>query len=258
MVLGNRASSSIGSLRKSHKKPPQIRTSHIVLGLLGCALVIFVVLFGSSLHFLLSSSSGTDTAESVNGRDKAASSSQSSTSRSNLRPPAANNKISLQVAQEALHTVKNEFYERYGGQSAAEKMLEKTITAFGSIDATAERILRSIAQQEAFVMGFAGYSITVGRGNFFNQSFPFVVERVLKKPMKAVGVPNFFVRNSAIGRVRTVFLQSWYLILFVFRFNFSPDQALKYYIPEFLPFHMRIAWIILCHATRIFYHGTLV
>ena len=105
----------------------------------------------------------------------------------------------MQAAKTALDKVKTEFYERYGGQAAAEGMLAKTITTFGSIDGTAERILRAVARQEAFVMGFAGYSITVGRGNFFNQSFPFVVERVLKDSMKAVGVPNFIVRNSAIG-----------------------------------------------------------
>lgn len=107
--------------------------------------------------------------------------------------------ISFDNAKMALQTVRAEFNVLYGGQVEAEKLYSKTITAYGDIQETADRILRAIARQDDFVMGFAGYSITVGRGNYFKQSFPFVVERVLANSMKALGVPKFYVRNSAIG-----------------------------------------------------------
>ena len=194
----------IGSLRNSRKKPPQIRTSHILFGLLGCVIVGTVILFGGSLHFILKNSDRSGASSESGGghpHDIDSHPHDHPPPKKNLRQSSTltNGGVSLQAAKTALDKVKTEFYERYGGQAAAEGMLAKTITTFGSIDGTAERILRAVARQEAFVMGFAGYSITVGRGNFFNQSFPFVVDRVLKDSMKAVGVPNFIVRNSAIG-----------------------------------------------------------
>lgn len=63
---------------------------------------------------------------------------------------------------------------------------------------TAERILQAKEANRAFKMSFGGYSITVGRGNRFEQSYPFVMERILKAPMEALGI-DLVVRNAAIG-----------------------------------------------------------
>ena len=187
----------VQTIRNPRSKKPStgIRSSNLVLGILGCVLGGAILLFGTSLHFI-SSQSATDNASQVDQQNNKINHRHAASQSLNRGAPA---QIPLESAKMALQTVKAEFYDRYGGKNAAEEMQSKTITAYGSIQETADRILRAIAQQDDFVMGFAGYSITVGRGNFFNQSFPFVVERVLKDPMKALGVPNFYVRNSAIG-----------------------------------------------------------
>jgi hypothetical protein len=93
-----------------------------------------------------------------------------------------------------------EFYTRYGA-SAAETILRKGVHLYGSREETAKRMVRAAAHQRPFVMAFAGYSVSVGRGNFFSQSFPFVVERILQKRMKQVIGVDLVVRNGAIGGI---------------------------------------------------------
>ena len=44
---------------------------------------------------------------------------------------------------------------------------------------TAKRILYAIAKSQPFVIALGGYSVTIGRGNHFNQSSPFVLQRIL-------------------------------------------------------------------------------
>jgi hypothetical protein len=79
--------------------------------------------------------------------------------------------------------------------------LKKGLTTFGSIDATAARMVEASQMGRPFVMAFSGYSVTVGRGNFFNQSFPFEVERILAQPVQEIlGIP-LVVRNAAIGGI---------------------------------------------------------
>jgi hypothetical protein len=80
-------------------------------------------------------------------------------------------------------------------------MLQKGLHNFGSIDHTAQRILEASIESRPFVMAFSGYSITVGRGNFFNQSFPFVMQNALKESVHQIfGIP-LVVRNGAIGGI---------------------------------------------------------
>ena len=208
------------------KKPPIIRTSQIVLGLSGCVIVGTLLLFGSS--FFLFAAKNDNNAMTTTSSSSASSKTQkktqslpdhpvvSSHQTKTLTTPLTkttqhnnNDNINNQLRgggsaatsslSRVLEQVKQDFYNRYGGRDTAETLFAKTITTFGDLDRTAQRILKSVVQQTPFVMGFAGYSITVGRGNYFHQSFPFVVERVLQESMKAVGVPNFIVRNSAIG-----------------------------------------------------------
>jgi hypothetical protein len=178
---------------RSKKSTTAVRSSNLVLGMLGCVFLGSVLLFGTSIHFI----SNSDNIPAPPRDDNIPAPIRPASKR--ILNPGQPAQISFDNAKMALQKVKAEFYERYGGKDAAEAMFAKAITLYGTTQETADRILRAIAQQDDFVMGFAGYSITVGRGNFFNQSFPFVAERVLKDPMKALGVPNFYVRNSAIG-----------------------------------------------------------
>ena len=122
-------------------------------------------------------------------------------------PGSANNPKD-QASRKLLADVRSEFNERYkvehdGGESIldGEKLLASGLRSFGSIENTARRILDASDAQRPFVMAFSGYSITVGRGNFYNQSFPFVAGRILEEPLQKIfGVP-LTVRNAAIGGI---------------------------------------------------------
>jgi len=106
------------------------------------------------------------------------------------------------IAQE----IREEFALRYGGNQAARAILQKTISTFSlrddvnNIEFTAQRLNQARLEKRQFRFGFAGYSVTAGRGNYFNQSFPFVMERILEQPMKALGV-DWSVVNAGIGGV---------------------------------------------------------
>ena len=110
-------------------------------------------------------------------------------------------RISTAKLEKLLNNIRQDFYARYGGPEMAIEMLNKGVTALGSIDATAHRMLQAANEQRPFVMAFSGYSVTVGRGNFFNQSFPFVVQRILDGPMQQVLGTPVVVRNGAIGGI---------------------------------------------------------
>ena len=100
---------------------------------------------------------------------------------------------------QVLSKLKEEFDTRYG--SFGPTLLKKGLDAFGSVDATAARMVDASLMGRPFVLAFSGYSVTVGRGNFFNQSFPFVVQRLLAQPVQdLLGIP-LVVRNAAIGGI---------------------------------------------------------
>jgi len=73
----------------------------------------------------------------------------------------------------------------------------------------------STSQQPEFVMAFAGYSVTVGRGNHLEQSYPFILEKILSPILQS---PPFniklTVRNSAIGGIPS-FPYGWCLSNFL-------------------------------------------
>ena len=109
---------------------------------------------------------------------------------------------------DTVKSVRTEFETRYGGADAAYAMLARGIRSFPdgknndkAIQHTASRFLRSAASSNPkFVASFGGYSVTVGRGNLFSQSFPFITESVLREPLKEIGV-DLVVRNAAIGGI---------------------------------------------------------
>ncbi len=124
--------------------------------------------------------------------------------------------------KQQIEEARSNFYVRYGGKAEATEMLKKGLLTFEkrvSLEgdyarrATADRFLSTIIQHEQgtethqkdapeFVMAFAGYSVTVGRGNYFNQSFPFIMERILSPVIRQspLGI-KLTVRNSAIGGI---------------------------------------------------------
>ncbi|KAL7551664.1 hypothetical protein ACHAWF_014848 [Thalassiosira exigua] len=94
---------------------------------------------------------------------------------------------------------------------------------------TAYRIINARKHRRSFKISFGGYSVTVGRGNYFHQSYPFVLRDILAKPMELLGI-ELDVRNAAIGGVPS-FPYGWCLESFlgddvdVFSWDFSMNEA---------------------------------
>jgi len=109
---------------------------------------------------------------------------------------------------ELISQMRQTFYDRYGGDQEAAAMLKRgIIPAAGTpedekkaIAHTAERIILARQNTREFVMSFGGYSVTVGRGNYYNQSYPFILQEVLKPVFEAIDL-ELVVRNSAIGGI---------------------------------------------------------
>lgn len=137
------------------------------------------------------------------------------------------------MTKTAIQNIRNEFYHRYGGEQMAQQIYQRGIQSFndnkndndgnpnaknnnimnkvllhntGSLYHTAQRFLQILAsssnQDKKFILSFAGYSVTVGRGNHYNQSYPFVLQRILQ-PLLLSELDNMelVVRNSAIGGI---------------------------------------------------------
>lgn len=109
---------------------------------------------------------------------------------------------SIERFVEKSRAMRKEFENRYGGNRAARAILQKALKStfvesdtkdlgnFGNhpIEYTAQRFLAARNENRPFRFGFIGYSVTAGRGNYFNQSFPFVMQRLLEAPMKELGI----------------------------------------------------------------------
>lgn len=161
----------------------------------------------------------------------------------------------LQHHEEFYHEVsqlKKEFIARYGCENAARYLIHFGVTTFqpsehidyvdntifdahdmnnipSGLKHTAYRILIAKQQNRHFEIAFGGYSVTVGRGNYFNQSYPFILENLLTKPMKHLGI-KLRVRNAAIGGVPS-FPYGWCLDNFlgedadVISWDYSMNEA---------------------------------
>ena len=114
--------------------------------------------------------------------------------------------------------LRKEFIDRYGGENAARYILQTSISTFASakhddgegnndgsiqvplaVRRLAERLITSKTSKRPFKMAFGGYSVTAGRGNRFEQSYPFVIQRLLEGPIKDLGIPDLVVRNAGLG-----------------------------------------------------------
>jgi len=102
----------------------------------------------------------------------------------------------------SLENVIKQFHEDLGSRYGSSNLqwLDKAAEPFGSLEITAQRMVSKKAKGEPFVIAFAGYSVTVGRGNYFNQSFPFVLQDLLKPVFDKMGL-EMIVRNAAIGGI---------------------------------------------------------
>ena len=132
-----------------------------------------------------------------------------------------------QTFHESVQNLKARFAELYGGENAARMLLDLGMTTFSAsagtgantkdnnknktdtevpIDlmTTACRLHRAKAENRSFSMAFGGYSVTAGRGNKHQDSFPFQLKAILEPIFVAAGFSNatkpaLLVTNAAIG-----------------------------------------------------------
>ena len=98
-----------------------------------------------------------------------------------------------------IHAARREFLELFGPD--APDMFHRGVQQFGSLQNTATRILRASASELPLVLSFAGYSVTVGRGNRFEHSYPFILEQILKPVFRNAMNLEIKVKNAAIGGI---------------------------------------------------------
>jgi hypothetical protein len=169
--------------------------------------------------------------------------------------------------------IRNKFASLYGGEQAARAIIRKGISTFQSntisIEYTAKRIQMARKNKHEFRFGFAGYSVTTGRGNYFNQSFPFVVERILQRPMEELGI-KLKVINAGIGGVPSFpyglclqnFLgdESLDVVSWDFSMNEASDavEGIEAYIRRILTFQPSIAPMLLMKDTHMAVNRSLM
>jgi len=99
--------------------------------------------------------------------------------------------------------LRGEFSERYGGIVSARALLGRSLAVLrnqnveSSNNAMTFRIHSAQRESGVLNMAFGGSSAVAGYGNFFHQSFPFIVENLLKDPLELLGL-TLKVRNGAI------------------------------------------------------------
>ena len=113
--------------------------------------------------------------------------------------------FSVTDALKQIDELKESFYERYGGKDEANDLLRKGVFSFGDQSEMhthmGHRFLQAAAKNVNVKFSFGGYSVTVGRGNHFSQSYPFVVQRVLSDLISYIWDIKLDVQNAAIGGI---------------------------------------------------------
>jgi hypothetical protein len=214
------------------RKNPILGKRFLVIIMLFLVFVVFVIFKGIQDHSLHPSSDQKDnlTLASTNNDDKSKKMVRGSITKTFQNNPADqvandifqndqrhqdffNKNDNHKDAREKIQQIRKDFYDRYGGETEAISMLKRGIIPASSSSVaadksgtnramkhTAERILLAKQKQEKFVMSFGGYSVTVGRGNYYHQSYPFIMEKVLLPLFQDLGL-DLVVRNSAIGGI---------------------------------------------------------
>ena len=151
----------------------------------------------------------------------------------------------LQLFWNAAAGLRNDFAKHFGGEKAARALIDLGLSASFEdaqdatthnknslpkhLVSTACRILVAKNMQRPFKFSFGGYSVTVGRGNYFQQSFPFFMDKKLHTLFQLLGV-HLEVKNAAIGGCPS-FPYGWCLENFlgndsdVISWDFSMNEA---------------------------------
>lgn len=122
---------------------------------------------------------------------------------SSIEPPSIRNlgdskidfKEAVILAQDVLNLIRHR-YELDG--IGSQFFLASNNVDKHTWDVIKYKIAKKILGQEQFLMTFGGSSVTAGHDNYYNQSYPAVVNRRLTPILKALGV-DLVVRNIAQG-----------------------------------------------------------
>ena len=224
-------------IQNHHQNSKSRCSCNSIVKLIGCGCFIILLSLITLLelhHTTTSSSTSTWWMTWLFGSNSNNSSNSSNISKNSLSQPSKDNdspnqdttnvqKITTAMTTTTIDTVRQEFYQRYGGQALAQQIYQRGIQSFGSdnhkmssllsdsrsLYHTAERLLRIVAStststnnKKQLVLSFAGYSVTVGRGNHYNQSYPFVLQRILQPLLSSeFDGMELIVRNAAIGGI---------------------------------------------------------
>jgi hypothetical protein len=105
----------------------------------------------------------------------------------------------LQQQRQIIQDFRARFYGRYG--DAAATILQKGIRRYGDVNMTAQRLVQAANNNEPLRLSFAGYSVTVGRGNHLSESYPLVLQDLLNPLFKSTIGIDAAVTNAAIGGI---------------------------------------------------------
>ncbi len=116
-----------------------------------------------------------------------------------------------------LDQVKQDFAASYGGENAAQEILNRGIVTIRNskghpldgIRHTASRIFEKVPEKKSLKVSFAGSSAVAGYGNYLKQTFPSVLADLLTESLEKLGV-EFEVRNAAIADISS-FPYGWCL-----------------------------------------------
>lgn len=116
----------------------------------------------------------------------------------------------LSLFWQAAKGLRTDFADTYGGENAARALLDRGLVNFGRANGvdrlptdlltTACRIRQAQHEKRPFRFAFGGYSVTAGRGNYFRQAFPAVMEKLLHPVFYLLSI-QLEVRNAAIGGI---------------------------------------------------------
>ena len=106
--------------------------------------------------------------------------------------------------------LRRRFAETYGGENAARMLLDQGLSTYNNnihkkaavpndVVSTACRLQTAKRDDRPFRVAFGGYSVTAGRGNHFEESFPFQMKDYLSTVFRLAGIPDLEVNNAAIG-----------------------------------------------------------
>mmetsp|Transcript_61880 Transcript_61880/g.73334 ORF Transcript_61880/g.73334 Transcript_61880/m.73334 type:complete len:628 (-) Transcript_61880:90-1973(-) len=181
--------------RKSRRATPGL--SKVTLSVcLGCVIFLYFAFFTSLRH-------ASDVRRDANRQTKDETKKKK---RESAREEPVDDDWDVTALRRQIRSIKDEFRERYGGEKISGELYAKGIIPLDGRSAAigkkhiSDLILSRRETNDPVSLSFGGYSVTVGRGNYFRQSYPFVLRDILAPLFESLRIP-LKVHNGAIGGI---------------------------------------------------------